>query len=396
MRFTNACIFTEEGFVRGSFTVENGRFSAVSLSADQADTQDAGTEDIDLDGCKVIPGLVDIHIHGNSGSDFSDGDTAGLIRISQYLGRNGVTSFAPTSMSLPYEALEQAFSSAAELNKKRPHGGSRVIGIHMEGPFLSYNKRGSHNPEYLKDPDIQAFKDLNDRCGGLIRLVDIAPELEGAVEFTEKERQLCTVSVAHTGADYGKASAVFDSGAIHVTHLFNAMTALHHREPGVIGAASEREDVCAELICDGVHIHPSAVRAAYKLFPDRICLVSDSIRCCGMPEGEYELGGQIVVLKDNTAMLKGSNTIAGGALNLFGCMKNAIRFGIPEDTAIRSATIIPARQIGAGKIIGSIEQGKYADFVIADNDYNIISVYISGEKVCAPNILYLRQRPMNP
>lgn len=393
MRFTNARVFTEKGFVRGSFTVENRRFSVVAVSEDQADTPDKRTEDIDLEGCKVIPGLVDIHIHGNTGADFSDGDTGGLMRISQYLGRNGVTSFVPTSISLPYEALERAFSVAAELHNKRPHDGSRVMGIHMEGPFLSYNKRGAHNPAYLKEPDQGAFTELYDKCNRLIRIVDIAPELEGTVHFIEAVRQLCTVSVAHTEAEYEKASAVFDAGATHVTHLFNTMTPLYHREPGVIGAASERDDICAELICDGVHVHPSAVRAAFKLFPDRICLVSDSIRCCGMPDGEYEFGGQTVVLSDNTARLKGSNTIAGGAVNLFECMRNAIRFGIPEDIAIRSATIIPARQIGSDDIIGSIEPGKYADFLVLNDDLSIGSVYIDGVKICADRLYGCKNDP---
>lgn len=381
MRFINARIFTGDGFVQGSFTVRDGKFGETDLISDQSYGANAGEEIFDLGGRRVIPGLVDIHTHGNSGEDFSDGDRDGLIRISRYLARHGITSFTPTSMSLPYEALEKAFSAAAELHSASPRDCSRVMGIHMEGPFLSYNKRGSHNPAYLKNPDHEAFSRLYEKCHGLIRIADVAPELEGADLFIEKAKHLCTVSVAHTEADYAKAAAAFDAGASHVTHLFNAMSAFHHREPGVTGAASERDFVSAELICDGLHVHPGAVRAAFRLFPERICLVSDSIRCCGMPDGEYELGGQTVVLKDNKAVLRGSDTIAGSAANLFDCMRNAISFGIPEEIAIRSATVIPARIIGADEIIGSIETGKLADFVVLNDDFSPGSVYMGGSKI---------------
>ena len=213
-----------------------------------------------------------------------------------------------------------------------------------------------------------------------MRIVDVAAELPGAVDFAAQAAKLCTVSIAHTDCSYEDAAAVFAAGARHLTHLYNAMPGIHHRKPGPIGAASERENVIAELICDGQHVHPSAVRMAFRLFPGRICLISDALRCCGMPDGQYTLGGQDVWLENNLARLA-DGTIAGSATNLYLCMQKAISFGIPMEQAIRSATIIPARQIGREAEIGSIEPGKLADFVVCAPDLTPKAVYLGGEIV---------------
>lgn len=272
MRFTNARIFTgRTGFTSGSFTVENGIFSSVTPGANDP----CG---VDLCGAKVIPGLVDIHTHGSAGADFSDGEETGLRSLAAYEAGVGVTAFLPTSITLPYFDLSRAFATAATVRNAPHPGEARVLGIHMERPFCSEGKKGAQNPAYLRVPNTDAFQKLQADCGGLIKIVTVAPELFGAEEFIRRVSPHCVVSIAHTGADYDCTRAAIAAGATHLTHLFNAMNPLLHRSPGPIAAGAEDDKVMAELICDGIHVHPAAVRAAFKLFPGRVCLISDSMR----------------------------------------------------------------------------------------------------------------------
>ena len=373
MIFTDAWIFQgKKGFVKGDLCVSGDRICE-SLPPGEGRTEDCH-------GQYILPGLVDIHTHGNSGVDFSDGSLKGLRQMGRYLASHGITAFAPTSMTLPYGDLQTAFQAAAAYQQDRLPEGARLVGIHMEGPFFSEKKKGAQNPAHLKRPDAEGFFMLQEACKGLIRIVDVAPELEGAEAFIREVSGNCRVSVAHTDASYEEALRAFEAGASHVTHLFNAMPPIHHRKPGVIGAACEKADVVAELICDGLHVHPSIVRMAFKLFPGRICLISDALRCCGMPEGEYDLGGQQVILKDGEARLH-DGTLAGAASDLFQDMRNAIRFGIPREEAILAATMNPAREVGMDTEIGSLEVGKKADFVICDSDDQIRQVYIDGVRI---------------
>lgn len=374
MNFKNAMLYTEEfRFVPGAFSVEDGKFANV-LAEPQADA-------VDLHGAYVIPGLIDVHNHGNSGADFSDGDYDGLVKMAEYLARNGVTSFAPASMTLPYDVLAKAFATARRLADKAPEGASALRGIQMEGPFFSEKKKGAQNGAYLRDPDFAAFSKLYHDCGGLVRIVDVAPELPGACEFIRQAKELCTVSIAHTDANYDEARAAVEAGVTHLTHLFNAMPALHHRKPGVIGAAAEADQVSAEIISDGQHVHPSAVRLAFRLFgAERMVLISDALRCCGMPDGEYELGGQAVFLKGGIARLA-DGTIAGSATNLYDCMLRAISFGIAKEDAVRAATWNPARQIGCLDVVGSIADGKRADFVVCDENLTRKAVWLAGKEL---------------
>ncbi len=375
MFYKNARIFCSDfQFRNGAFEVKDGKFGAVL-------PQEAPEDAIDLQGATVIPGLIDVHVHGNSNADFSDGDYEGLKKMAAYFAANGITSFAPASMTLPYEVLEKAFANARALADEAPEGHARLMGIQMEGPYFSMKKKGAQNGDYLKNPDFEGFKKLYDSCGGLIRIVDVAPELPGAAEFVEKASKLCTVSVAHTDSDYDHAKEAFSRGATHLTHLYNAMPPIHHRDPGVIPAAAENPHVRAEIICDGLHIHPSSVRLAFAVFGgERMILVSDALRCCGMPDGEYELGGQKVYLSGGIAKLA-SGTIAGAAANLYECLQNAIFFGIDEADAVRAATYNPACALGVQDKVGSIATGKLADFIVCRSDYTGRRVFIGGKEI---------------
>ena len=376
MFYKNARIFGGDfRFHMGAFEVTDGKFGAVC-------PEDVPSDAIDLQGATVIPGLVEVHSHGAAGYDFSDGDYEGLKAMAAYYAGVGVTSFAPASMTLPYEVLSVAFGNARRLVQEDLPGVAALRGIQMEGPYFSYKKRGAQNPDYLKNPDFEGFRKLYEDCGGLIRIVDVAPELPGAVEFVEKASKLCTVSVAHTDSDYDHAKAVFDAGATHLTHLYNAMPPIHHRTPGVIPAAAENENVRAEIICDGHHIHPASVRLAFAMFPGRMILVSDSGRCAGREEGySFDLGGQMAEIRGGVAKLQGTDTIACSAANLWECLTNVIGWGIPEEDAIRAATYNPACAIGAEQVVGSVETGKQADFLICAPDYSSRRVFIAGKEI---------------
>ena len=376
MFYTNARIFTSDfQFHTGAFEVKDGVFGEVLPENVPADA-------IDLGGATVIPGLIEVHSHGNSGADFSDGDYEGLKAMARYFAQCGVTSFAPASMTLPYDVLEKAFATARQLVDENIEGLSVLRGIQMEGPYFSYAKRGAQNADYLKEPDFDGFKKLYDSCGGLVTIVDIAPELPGAAEFVAKAKDLCTVSIAHTDCTYDHAKAAIDAGVTHLTHLYNAMPAIHHRNPGAIPAGVENPNVQAEIIADGFHIHPASVRLAFEMFKNRRILVSDSGRCTGQVEGyQFDLGGQIAELRGGVAKLAGTETIACSASNMWKCLQNVIAWNVPETEAVRAATYNPAKAIGALNVVGSIETGKVADFIITNADYSEKRVFLAGKEI---------------
>ncbi len=374
MNFKNALIYTENfRFEKGCFSVENGRFTEV-MGSEAADA-------VDLQGAKVIPGLLDVHTHGNSGADFSDGDYDGLVKMARYEAENGITTFAPSSLTVPFETLKAAYATAARFVEEKPEKCAAVRGINMEGPFFCEARKGAQNAAHLRLPDYEAFRELNEGCGKLVKIVDIAPELPGAVEFIEKASRDCTVSIAHTDCTYDQAKAGIAAGVTQLTHLYNAMPGIHHRKPGPIVAGWEDKRVYAEIIGDGLHVHPASVRFAYSMFgAERMVLVSDSLRCCGLPDGSYMLGGLPIELSGGVAKLL-DGTLAGSATNVYECMLRVVSFGVPECDAIRSATYNPAHQLGCLNDVGSIANGKQADFVICNDDLTRRAVYIAGEKL---------------
>lgn len=355
-------VFQEDGsFLEQALYINDHRL------VDKAEYQD-DEKVIDAEGLLVLPGLVDIHSHGAAGEDFSDGNPEGLKKILQYEKRCGITSYCPTSMTFPKERLRQIFASIKGAQTEEE---AKVVGINMEGPFLDPAKKGAHVEEWIAAPDAAFVRELNQDVDGLVRLVTLAPNMDGAEEFIKEMHEEVCISLGHTAADYDCASRAMKLGAHHVTHLYNAMQPFGHRAPGLIGAAMDDPECMVELICDGYHIHPSAIRAAFRLFgPERVILISDSMRATGMENGTYELGGQEVTVKDRKAVLK-DGTLAGSATNLYGCMCKAIEFGIPLEQAIMAATANPARSIGIFDQVGSIRIGKQADLLLVSENLEL-------------------------
>lgn len=355
-------VFQEDGsFLEQALYINDHRL------VDKAEYQD-DEKVIDAEGLLVLPGLVDIHSHGAAGEDFSDGNPEGLKKILQYEKCCGITSYCPTSMTFPKERLRQIFASIKGAQTEEE---AKVVGINMEGPFLDPAKKGAHVEEWIAAPDAAFVRELNQDVDGLVRLVTLAPNMEGAEDFIKEMHEEVCISLGHTAADYDCASRAMKLGAHHVTHLYNAMQPFGHRAPGLIGAAMDDPECMVELICDGYHIHPSAIRAAFRMFgPERVILISDSMRATGMENGTYELGGQEVTVKDRKAVLK-DGTLAGSATNLYGCMCKAVEFGIPLEQAIMAATANPARSIGIFDRVGSIRIGKQADLLLVSENLEL-------------------------
>lgn len=337
---------------------------------------------LDASGCYVVPGLIDLHFHGCVGEDFSDASPDGLQKMAEYELCQGVTYICPAGMTLPEEQLMRMCETAAGYQKTAARG-AELVGVNLEGPFLSEAKKGAQNGAYLRDPDVELLNRLQTAADGLVKLVTVAPEQPGAVGFVRKAAQSgVTVSVGHTTADYDTARAAFSAGARQVTHLFNAMPPFTHRAPGVVGAAFDHPEVRAELICDGVHIHESVVRAVFRLFgPERVVLISDTMRAAGMPDGQYSLGGLDVTVRGKLCTLA-DGTIAGSATNLMDCLRTAVSFGIPLKDAVRAATFNPAQALHMQHRIGSFVPGLDASAVLLEKkDLSIRAVVFRGELV---------------
>lgn len=366
--------YLDEDFrlVQGDIEIEDGKILRVGKDLPRKE------EDLAVDcagSYTVVAGFVDVHIHGCAGADTCDATREALEAMAAFLLAHGVTSFCPTTMTTSRETIQAALLAAKDMMDHPMEGGARVVGVNMEGPFIAKERKGAQKEEDILPPDFPLFQRFYEESGGIVRLVDVAPEQPGGLDFVEKASQLCTVSIAHTTADYDQAKAAFDKGVTHATHLFNAMSGLHHRKPGVVGAVFDDSRVRGELICDGFHIHPAVLRAAFRLLGDRALIVSDSMRANGMPEGEaFDLGGQMVTVHQGKALLP-DGTIAGSVTNLHQEIKNLVSFGVPFEQAVKAATLLPARAIGLDGEIGSIAPGKRSDLVVLDENLDIAAVY---------------------
>ena len=372
MIIQNAYIYTpQHRFVRGDLCIRGGRIVPPCAP-------ELGETVLDAAGLYALPGLVDIHFHGAVGHDFCDADEAGLQAIADFEASKGVLAICPATMTFSEEILCGIMDTAKAHKNER---GADLVGINMEGPFISPSKIGAQNPKYVMGADAAMFRRLQARSGGLIKLVDLAPEEAGALDFIRACGGEVRVSIAHTCTDYDTAKAAFAAGARHMTHLYNAMPGITHRAPGPIVAALE-EGATVELITDGVHIHPAMVRFTFRVFgDDHVVLIADSMEAAGLPDGQYSLGGQAVTVRGPRATLtEHPDTIAGSATCLYDCMRTAVLdMGVPLESAVRAASENPARCIGIDADYGSLAVGRYGNVVLADAGLGIRTVIKKGE-----------------
>lgn len=383
MIIDNVYVFTpDKAFVKGGIILDGDKIRQVY---EEKDAPQLNGDVLDGKGCYAIPGLIDLHFHGCKGDDFCDGDKAAIGRIAEYEASVGVTAIAPATMTLPVEELEQILHTAAEYKKEtKDCRKADFLGTNMEGPFISPAKKGAQDARNILPCNVEICDRFLKASEGLVKFIGIAPEeSEHAAEFIREVHERVNVSLAHTNADYDTAMEACRAGANHAVHLYNAMPAFTHRAPGVVGAVFDNKDVMAEIICDGIHIHPSVVRATFQMMgADRMILISDSMRATGMPDGQYTLGGLDVKVVGRLATLVSDGAIAGSATNLMDCMRTVVKkMDLPLETAVACATINPARSLGVEEQYGSLEAGKKAHVVLLDQDLELKAVIKDGVKI---------------
>ena len=412
MLIRNALVYTDDHrFEKRDLRIAGDRIAgseadriAGSPEAPSKENRAAAEEVIDAEGLYALPGLVDIHLHGAAGFDLFDADPASIRRIAEFEAENGITAFCPAAMTCGEEKLKEILDAAAEYGRTAETAAS-LLGVRLEGPFLSPKKAGAQDPKYIRRGDTAFFREIQERCGGMIRVLDTAPEEPGNLEMIRELSKEVRISVAHTAADYDTAVEAFRAGARQLTHLYNAMPGIHHRAPGPViaaldlnaGAAASQDQnagVSAELIADGIHIHPAMVRFTFRNFgPGNMILISDSMRACGLPAGQYELGGQAVTVLEEPADVSGSTkkkavltdhpeTLAGSVATLYDCLRCAVlEMGIPLPDAVRAASENPARALGVYGDYGTLSAGAFADINLVDKDLNIRALILKGKKI---------------
>lgn len=361
-------IFLDDGFKKIDMQINNGRFVSLKEEINSSDS-------VVLDETIIIPGLVDIHTHGAIGFDFSDCNSNEMKQMSEFYIKNGITSVLPTLVTL----------SECEYEKQIPrildniNENSTFIGINLEGPFISKDKKGAHNEQNISKINLEYVKRLSDLSKGYLRLMTVAPELPEFNELFNYSMDKFLISMGHTSCDKEQAVSAINLGVKNVTHLFNAMEPMHHRKPSLIGASLEYP-IYKEIICDGIHVDDSILKGLYRSFPEEMIMVSDSISACGLGDGEYKLGGLDVIVNNRKATLY-DGTIAGSINTLFDGIRYLSNIGVKLEDAIKSASINPARALNMENEIGSIRVGLKADFIVCDKDLNILNVFKNGVKI---------------
>jgi len=365
-------------FVRGSIeddvllTIDRGAIAAVEQTR-------AVPRDAERTASLIVPGFVDLHIHGGDGADFMDGDERANARILSFHAKHGTTAMMATTLTGSVAALQSATGAIARSADDR---GAEIIGIHLEGPYINRDRAGAQDQASIRPADIHEIDSLLKRAPRLKWMITFAPEIEGAHALIERFRDRVIFSIGHTSADYAEAVGALDWGATHFTHLFNAMTGMHHREPGVVGAALVSRNATAELIADGTHVHPAVLNIAATTMPHRIALVTDAIRACGLADGTYKLGGYDVEVKEGSARLANGGALAGSTLTMHDAVRNMIELaGLPIERVIPMATETPARIAGVRGRKGTIDRGYDADLVLLDKKLDIERVIVRGQDI---------------
>ena len=364
--------------LEGSTIIIEGEVIAGVFPKDQSPPLE-GMDRHDHSGCTVTPGLIDIHLHGAMGRDVMDGKVAGLAEIAAHQARCGVTGFVPTTLAAPLPAILDAVNCVRQAMTNQ--SGAELLGVYLEAPFLNIKKKGAQNAEFIRPIQAADIRRLEETVRSLRTIITIAPEVGDNMKFIPALKENgWVVSIGHSEAAYELAVRCFELGVSHATHLYNAMSGFQPREPGVIGAVLESDGVTAELIADGIHVHPAALRLAVRQKgPDRICLITDSMNAAGLGDGDFQVGGLDVAVKDGQARLKDGGALAGSVLTLNRAVGNIIQWtGLPVPQVVRMASLTPARVLGLDRELGSLEAGKRANLAVFDRDFNVVAAILRG------------------
>lgn len=368
-------IVTPSGLLEpGWLRIDDGRIVGVGEGTPPASL--AGDEEItDLAGRTIVPGFVDLHVHGGGGGSYTGTDPGEVDKAVRFHRRAGTTRTLASLVTAPPDDLVAATATLADCAEA-----GWIAGIHLEGPFLSPSYCGAQDPRYLLAPDIELFDRILAAGRGQVRMITIAPELPGASELIRRVVDAGVIAaIGHSNASYAVATSAIEAGATVATHLFNGMRPLHHREPGIAGAALDRDEVVCELIADGHHLHPATVRLIFAAAGDRVALVTDAISAAGAPDGRYRLGPAVVEVRNSKAHLEGTHTLAGSTTTTGASFRHAVvDAGVDLCSAVRAACETPARLLGLDGLIGTIEPGKEADLVVLDRDLAVEAVLRAG------------------
>lgn len=374
--FKNSWILTEEGLVKTNLVVENGLIKSIGEEVVE------GLVELSEDKI-VIPGFIDQHIHGAAGSDAMDGTKEDLSKIACALAKEGTTAFLATTMTQSPENIDKALTAVKEYIEESPETGAEILGVHLEGPFISKDFIGAQPLEYVAEPKVEVFKHYEEVSGNTIKLVSMAVEVEGASELVSYLASKGIVaSIGHSNAKYADVEAAIKAGATNVTHTYNAQKPIHHREVGTVGSAMLFDELNCEAICDGIHLSGPAIKLLWKNKPaDKFTLITDAMRAKHMPDGVSELGGQVVIVKNGEARLE-NGTLAGSVLRMNNAVKNVMGFlGTDLATTVKYATVNPAKNLGVYDKMGSIKVGKLANFAVVDKDVNVYQTIRCGKVI---------------